>query len=308
MAHRRKIRIRGISPARRKKHRKCRRKAQTSLLCDCNPKQGSAKRLYTDVRKYRVEIIESLPDEEIQTGTKLYEGDLKPLTLQDDSLVAYLHKVSTISEFTLAIDSIISSLQDDELVTLHIEAHGDGENGIRLSSGEILGWKVFMDLCRRLNEELLGMLVVTTAVCYSFSIIGSFDPTKRAPFKAIMLTNKDVKVDEIERGYSAFYQKYRNVLDVFKATGAIQAEVNQGEKSSSPFHLMVADNIFDEFVNPDRDPCFFTHLVNENFCRLKAQNPEYTRERVENELREFFCDLAKNGREYFTFQDVIKGK
>lgn len=261
----------------------------------------------TEITKFRIAVIESLSEEETHTGTQLYEGELVPLTLKDEAITASLHVVKNKAEFSKAIDAIIESLSYDELVTLHIEVHGDDENGILLSSKEILGWKDFMDECRKLNEVVNGLLVVTLAMCYSIPILGSVDPTKRAPFKAVLLTNKDVTVDEVERGFTAFYNNYKNPQDVFKATGIIRDEVNEGENVSSPFHLMVADNVFDLLTNPDRDPEGFKHIVNDNFCRLKTLNPEYTKERTEKEIRAMLQELTKTGRDYFLFWDMIKG-
>lgn len=260
----------------------------------------------TEITKFRIAVIESLSEEEIHTGTKLYEGELKPLCYSDDSITTSFHTATNIVEFDKVIHEIINSLSGNELVTLHIEAHGSGERGILLSSGEILGWKDFMDLCRNLNEVLNGLLIVTMSMCYSLPILGSVDPTKRAPFKAILLTNRDVTVDEVERGFGTFFQNYKNILDIFRATGAIRGEVNKGDETTSPFHLMVADTIFDLLTDPDRDPEGFSHIVNDNFCRLKALNPEYTKERTETEIRAMLNDLAKTGKDYFTFQDEIK--
>lgn len=262
----------------------------------------------TEITKFRIAVIESLSEKETHTGTKLYEGELLPLTLKDEAITASLYEVKNKAEFSNAIDAILDTLGGDELVTLHIEAHGNDENGILLSSNEVLGWREFMDECRKLNEALSGLLVVTMAMCYSIPILGSVDPTKRAPFKAVLLTNKDVTVDEVERGFTAFYNNYKNPLDVFKATEIIRDEVNKGENASSPFHLIVADNVFDLLTNPDRDPMGFKHIVNDNFCRLKAVNAEYTRERAEKEIRAMLVELAKMGRDYFLFWDRIKGE
>lgn len=303
MAHHKKIRIRGRS-VKRKRHRKSRKDRERR---DTVPQMTyEAMSPDTDIKKFRIAVIESLPEGEIHTGTKLYEGELKILALSDDSLTASLHSVKDKAGFDNSIKEIINSLSGDELVTLHIEAHGAEEKGIRLSSGEILGWKDFMDSCRILNEVLNGLLIVTLSMCNSLPILGCVDPTKRAPFKAILLTNKDVTVDEVERGYTAFYNNYKNPLDTFKATRAIQSEVNNGDENTSPFHLLVADTIFDWFVDLNRDPAGFAHIVNENFCRLKAMNPEYTRERTETEIRGFMNELAKNGRDYFLYWDRVK--
>lgn len=306
MAHHKKIGIRGTSPRRKKKHKKSRRDIdrQGSIMSS----KAEFMSPDTDVTKFRIAVVESLSDGESKTGTNLYEGELKPLTLKDESLTASLHVVNDITNFKRAIDEIADSLGGDELVTLHIEAHGAGENGIRLASGENLGWKDFMDECRKLNDKISGLLVVTLSMCYSIPILGCIDPIQRAPFKAILLTNKNVTVDEVERGFTAFYNNYKTPLDVFKATSVIRDEVNKGDETSSPFHLLVADQIFDLLTNPNRDPDGFGHIVNENFCRLKALNPEYTRERTEKEIRAMLNDLAKNGRDYFLFYDRVKGK
>ena len=305
MVHHKKTRIRGRS-LKRKRHKKTKKDRTNNKKKHLNKNRIMSPD--TDIKKFRIVVIESLPEGESKTGTRLYEGDLKPMTLKDESLTASLHLVKDIDDFKRTIDEIANSLGGDELVTLHIEAHGAGENGIRLASGDNLSWKDFMNLCRKLNDMLCGLMVVTLSMCYSIPILGSIDPTKRAPFKAVLLTNKNVSIDEVERGFTAFYNSYKNPLDVFKATGAIKHEVNEGVESSSPFHLMVADHIFDMLTNPDRDPDGFAHIVNAHFCRLKALNPEYTKERTEREIRSMLTDLAKNGRDYFLFRDRINGK
>ncbi len=46
--------------------------------------------------------------------------------------------------------------------------------------------------------------------------------------------------------YEEFNNNYKDPLDVFfKATGIIRDEVKEGGNVSSPFHLMVADSVFD---------------------------------------------------------------
>lgn len=260
----------------------------------------------TDIKKFRVVVIESLSDGEIHTGTKLYEDDLILISNRDDSFEASFYSVATIEEFANAIKDIIRSMSGDELIALHIEAHGGEEKGIQLSSGEYLGWKEFMDLCRTVNVRIGGLLIVTLAMCYSLPILGSLDPTKRAPFKAVLLTRRDVTVDEIERGYAAFYSTYRNPLDFFKAVEAMRVELY--DLTDSPFGYMVADSIFDMMTDPDRDPEGLMHIINDNYCRLKAINPEYTRERTESEIRGFLSELAKSGKDFFTFRDVVKRK
>ena len=228
MAHHKKIRLRGRS-VKRKRHRKSRKDRE---------RRGNASQMTyeamspdTDIKKFIVAVIESLPEGEIHTGSKLYEGELKPLTLSDDSLAASLHSVKDKASFDNSIKEIINSLSGDELVTLHVEAHGAGERGILLSSGEILGWKEFMDSCRGLNEVLNGLLIVTLSMCNSLPILGCIDPTKRAPFKAILLTNKDGDgVDDDDKNKNNFANHTSNIDNEnnFKINLLIEEVVGEG--------------------------------------------------------------------------------
>ena len=258
-----------------------------------------------EIEKYRVVIIESLPDNEIKTGKKLFEDDLQPIAKADDSFEAVLFQVNTVAEFKNAISKTILQLKGNELVTLHIEAHGYEDKGILLSSKEILQWSDFLDCCRKVNIQLNGLLMVTTAMCYSLPLIAKIDPLKRAPFKAILLSTKDLTVGEIEAGFSAFFGVYRNLLNVFDATSAIIQEVNNGSNKGK-FQLLVADYLFDEITNPDRDPIGFAHIVNEHYCINKSKDPTYSKERVESEIRQVLAELSKNGRDFFLFKDVYR--
>lgn len=259
-----------------------------------------------DITKFKVVVIESLQEKEPHTGYNLYEGELVPISKADESFVPSYYSVASASEFEGVIKDVCEKLRIDELVTLHIEAHGDDEKGIYLASHETLKWKDFLDMCRTINEKINGLLVVTLALCYSIPVLGAIDPSKRAPFKTVLYTRRNVSFGEIEDGFRAYYQKYRNILDFFKATGSIRAEVNDGDEATSPYDYIVADDIFDKIVDPDRDPEGLKHIVNENYCLMKARNPEYTWERTEKEIRGFLEDLAKNGKGYFLFWDKLK--
>ena len=121
MAHHKKIRIRGRSVI-RKRHRKSKRAKERRGSCPLVKHEAMSPD--TDIKKFRIAVIESLPEGEIHSGTKLFEGELKPLILSDESLTASLHSVKDKAGFGNSIKEIINSLNGDELVTLHVEAHG----------------------------------------------------------------------------------------------------------------------------------------------------------------------------------------
>ena len=173
-----------------------------------------------------------------------------------------------------------------------------------MSSGEVMTWKKFLSLCRELNIKETGLLVVTTAMCFSLSFMAHIDPTQRAPFKAIVITRRVVSSDELLRGYSEFFSIYRNILDIGPAIDAMRKEVNDGTVDSSPFEMITSNWLFDQITNPDRNPDGFRQIVNMKFCELKSKDSSYTLARVELEIRNYFKLLREKGRDYYSFKDV----
>lgn len=259
----------------------------------------------TEITKYGVVVIESIPVGQLHTGDMLYNNTLVPQCNADPTLFCDLYKVNTVEEFEQAIRTIISKHQENEMLALHIETHGC-EDGLGLASGELLPWKHFLDLCRELNNELSGLLVVTTALCYSLSMIAAIDPSQRAPFLAVVITRGIVKAGEVMRGYAEYFKIYRKVLDIGAAKDALRQEVNSGTVESSPFEMITAAWLFDEITDIDRDTDAFKHIVNDWYCIRKSTDQTYTRERIEMEIRTIFKDLAENNRDYYLYKDLYK--
>ena len=259
-----------------------------------------------EIIRFGVAIIESIPDGEMHTGRMIYEDIMLPKRYADDTLFYDYYTAKTVSEFEDAVHTIINKHQDNEMLALHVEAHGC-EDGVSLASGELLDWKGFLNLCRDLNNELNGLLCVTTALCYSISLMAAIDPANRAPFKAVVITRRPVIANEILKGYTAYFSIYRNILDIGPAKEAMRKVVNSGDEASSPFEMITAEWLFDQITNPDRDPDAFMHIVNKWFCIKKSEDSTYTRERVESEIRSLFENLVKNGRDFFLYKDIFQG-
>ena len=258
-----------------------------------------------DLTRFGVAVIESLDPDESPTGFKLYNEVMLSRQNTEKDLFYDYYKVAGIEEVEQTIQKIINNRKDNELIALHVEAHGI-EKGVKMSSGEVMPWKRFLGCCRALNEAMGGLLIVTTAICYSISLMAAIDPSLRAPFKAVIITRREVYPDEILNGYSVYFSIYRHCLDVWAAKEAMRREVNDGSIETSPFEMITSEWIFDEITNPDRDPAAFKQIVNTHFCELKAKDPSYTRERVEREIRQLFSDLVKNGKDYYNFKDFWK--
>lgn len=258
----------------------------------------------SEILRYGVIIIESLPAGNTQTGSLLYNDLLRYRPYVDREFFAEIHKVNTSEEFFYEFQRITDGIDDNTMISIHIEAHG-GEQGLQLASNEIVSWKSLHIVLRAINVKLLGLLPVAIATCYSFPFTWSIDITQRSSFKTVLFTKRDMTEDEIERGFVAYYEHFSNLLDFHKALKAIQNEVNDGDPHWSPFQMMVADWAFDQISNPDNNPNFQEVVMN-HYERMKSLRPTWTPIEAERDLRKSFAFIRENGRDFFLFKDLYK--
>lgn len=221
----------------------------------------------------------------------------------DRKFFAELHTVTNRNDFFGTFRQIIRNIEDNIMISIHIEAHG-GELGIQLASKQIVTWAELHNELRPINIQLLGLLSVAIATCYSFPFTWSINITKRASFKTVVFTKRDMIVDEIERGFLAYYEKFSNLLDSQKALAAIQEEVNDGDPHWSPFQMMVADWAFDQISNPDNNPNF-KEIVMTQYVRMRFLNPAITPDEVERCIRKQFAFIRKHGKDFFLLKDLF---
>lgn len=255
-----------------------------------------------EIKKYGIIVIESLPDDELHTGTNLYNDLLRFKHFQNKESFADLKSVHNKEEFVRVFQNISETLEEDTMLSLHIEAHG-GEAGLQLASREIVTWKELHALLRPINIALMGLLPVAIATCYSFPFTWSIDITQRASFKTVVFTKRDMTTDEIERGFQAYYEHFANLLDFQKGLGAIQNEINEGDPHWSPFQMMVADWAFDQISNPDNNPNF-QEVVMTQFARMRDTNPNLTPALLEADMRKKFAFIREHGRDFFLLKDL----
>ena len=92
------------------------------------------------------------------------------------------------------------------LPILHISAHGD-ENGIQLSSGEVINWATLRMLLKPINEALNNNLLVCLSCCkgYSGTRMAMFIEDQAYPFFAIVANSEQPLWSETAVAFSTFY-------------------------------------------------------------------------------------------------------
>lgn len=158
----------------------------------------------------------------------------------------------------------------------------------------------FYDIIRPLNIKTGHLLFVVMAMCKSIAMISAIAPEKRAPYRALVCTTRDISSDEIYRGFLAFYDKYFNLLDIVQALNDLQEEVEDAN-GLSPFQVLSAENVFDETFNPNRN---ISGLVENQLEQLNMPRTKTTKSIMSDYLRILLKDLHDKFYDYYNFKDV----
>jgi len=260
-----------------------------------------------DFKEFGVVIIESLKEEDKKTGTALHEEIIKYKKFIESNLSSYLYIVNSKAEFFEVLKNLIEKIKTDKFYPiLHIEAHGS-EYGIELASKEFVKWEEMIDLFREMNILLSNMLIIMMGLCVGMSIIRVINPSKRAPFRAVIGAVHEVDEVELLIGCETFYDNFFFSFDHIKSLNLMNSEIDE---KKSTFHLMTAEKCFEKMSDPDRDPIFFTKLIDQQVEVEKIQNQglkgktdQEIRAFAESKLRNVFSEL-KTKEDFFLMNDL----
>lgn len=255
----------------------------------------------TEIKRWGVIVIQSLCPSDIKTGKNLFDDIIRYNEYRNKESFSSFYDVHSIEEFNMSINDVERSLREGDIITLHIETHGS-DNGISFSNGEVLNWKKFYDVIRPLNIKTGHLLFVVMAMCKSIAMISSINPENRAPYRAFICTTRIVSADEIQRGFSAFYDSFFNLLDISKALTALQEEVRD-TNGISPFQVLSAESVFDETFNSNRD---ISGLVDEQLIRLDLPVTETTRLIMTVCIQKILSEIHVKCEDYYNFRDIYQ--
>lgn len=257
-----------------------------------------------EIKRVGIIVIQSLPEPFQKTGEEVYKLYIKDKVAKDAEYFSDYKEVNTREEFLQYLKELDSNFVDGTIFTLHLETHGCGE-GIYLSSEELVTWKEFYDTIRPLNVKMNNLLVVVMAMCYGAAIMSYLEPRDRAPFLCFVGSTKKESEQHISKGFKEFYSVYTSALDIVVAMRLLRGETCD-ENGESHFWCMKASDIFDEVMNPNREPISFSQIASAVFVNEKMKGRECTKAEIEAEMKQLMIQEANECREYFTFEDIYK--
>lgn len=259
-----------------------------------------------EISKIGIIVIQSLRKKDQETGEEVYNAFIKDKTSDIAEFISDFKKVDNKEEFLDYLRELNATYEQGTILTLHLETHGS-EDGISLSSGELVSWKEFYDAIRPLNVKMNNLLVVVMAMCYGAALMCYIEPEERAPFLCFVGSTREESEHNISRGFKVFYSLYTSALDIATALPLLQTET-QDEEGKSHFWCLKASDIFDAVMNPDRDPEAFSQMASDIFVKERMRGRDCTKEEILAEMRNRLIQDAQKYRDYYTFSDLMNDK
>ena len=159
----------------------------------------------------KIFVIESLQEGDKKTGTNLY-NDLIIYQFPFDSMH---YKVMDSGDWYGAIEDIKSKVKPDDVVFLHLEAHGNGKGtAIILTNGEELSFRKIGDDFICINRIIGCNLYVTLAVCHGLFLLMDSMSLEKMPFCGLIGSLQAISESDLEIRYYEFYRSYSEFQDI----------------------------------------------------------------------------------------------
>jgi hypothetical protein len=236
----------------------------------------------------KVSIIQSLPNNELNTGSKLKEDIETYNSAYGRKLSIELLDAKNKNEFLSLIKQLKEiAIYEKFYPILHIEAHGSSDQqGIILQSKEFVSWIDLKPYLINLNIATRLNLLVVFSLCHGFHFASQLTPVDRAPCFGLVGPISTLAGPELLRGFSAFYQ------EVFKSQSAGMALEKLNATS-------MKDNIKYSFSTAT----VFFFIAYQNYINSHCTNKSYV-DRVRNIRKK----LKKESRNFIEIPSIRKLK
>jgi hypothetical protein len=199
------------------------------------------------VRVGKVHIIEWLGPKDRKTGRELLD-EVEPLAIMSKpQLDVAFSRVSTRAEFVALLHAIEADFRATGIVPLlHVETHGDIEDGIGIPGGQGFTWPELMNELIPLNQSTGLRLVIVMAACWGIWGIKMAQLVDRAPFLALIGPKHPLDDHQVAAAMQAFY---RTLLPERSIDLAIRAANDAVDPSHAIFGSFSAERLFADVYN-----------------------------------------------------------
>lgn len=255
--------------------------------------------------KYRIIVIESLNEDkgDSLTGTHLFQNVLRRLPSKFPYIEPSFYNAHSSDELKKIFEDIKGIVNNDDIVLLHMEAHGS-EDGITLYDRSTISWSDFYNLTRPVNIKISNRLILNLALCEGISLLGNIDIQQRAPYSIAFFFNRKILQNEVLRGMVQFYSFDNNPFALVESAKRVNEAID-GNENKCVYGWMTAEEQYDGTMNPDRDPVMFKKMVANNYSTLREKGIiETSFEDFVQEAKQLIINEGEHYRSHFLFKDV----
>jgi hypothetical protein len=191
-------------------------------------------------------ILQSLEDQELKTGDILYSFIEREINLSGLLLPIKLYNVGNFLEFEQRIRFLVQQASVSRSVPfLHIECHGDLDDGLLFRNGSSTPWGDVALLIAELNAATGCNLVVAFSCCYGAHFLGEIkDHVERAPALCVIGPVEAVYPDELLNSMRNFYRNLVSDRD-FASSALI---LSSQRLTSGGWHLQTAESWYEKTI------------------------------------------------------------
>lgn len=188
----------------------------------------------------KVWVIESLHDDDRETGKSLYNNVLLPISLREKKWTTEIACPRDRDGFFKALSDIETEANTGTYPIIHLECHGS-KKGLELSNYDFITWPELRDALIRINIASQLNTIIIVAACNGIYLINASTQLDRAPFWAVIGPIDEISDLALKRDFSAFYETF---FQNFSGDDAINA-LNKGVSFSERiYHFRSAPAIF----------------------------------------------------------------
>jgi len=172
----------------------------------------------------KIVIIDSLDEEEFQTGVEIEKFIRYEFAEYRVPIDVERYSVSWAGEFIAIIERLAQNT-DYNFPLLHIEMHGDENDGLIFANNSHLSWEEVGQALAPLNCATRFNLVCVFSACYGAYFTKSLLVNYAAPCFALIAPEKEVDPGEVHRAFRILYHNLAKFQDLGLAADILAKEV-----------------------------------------------------------------------------------
>lgn len=164
----------------------------------------------------RIIVIESIPDDEKQTGKELYDDIItKYIKYFNPEISHEYFNVNSKEEFIEVLSDIEKTIIEEDELILHIEAHG-GKEELQFKNLELLEWTELEKILTKWNQICKNKLHLNLATCHGMHVAEKISLKNTAPYQTYISALYELSPNEILEDNSILYEELIKSRHIFK--------------------------------------------------------------------------------------------